>query len=95
MENRQGQQTIWERIKTTWVNNLWTRIAFIIGGILIIISFFMPPQGIIDGSVITSVGELMISSAVIQFYDSLNKNTKANLRIRDLELQLEKEREAN
>lgn len=92
MTDRQGQQTIWERVKNTWVSNLWTRIAFLIGTFLIITSFFMPPQGIIDGSVMTSAGELMIGGATVQFFDSLNKNSKANLRIRDLELQIEKEK---
>lgn len=94
MTNRQGQQTIWERVKNTWVQNLWTRISFLIGTFLIIASFFIPPKGVIDPSVLAATGELTIAAGVISFFDSLNRNTKANMRIRDLEIELEREREA-
>lgn len=45
-----------------YVIAFWTTLAVAIG--LIIGGFFMPPQGEVDGSVLTSVGELFLWPAL-------------------------------
>ena len=46
--------------------NLFVSIALIVGG------FFVPPLGIIDGSVLTAVGELLMFGVLAQVPKILN-----------------------
>lgn len=46
--------------------NLFVSLALIIGG------FFVPPVGIIDGSVLTAVGLLLMFGVIAQIPDILN-----------------------
>lgn len=41
------------------LDNLWFKILSASSIVLIIISFFMPPQGVIDSSVLAASGEIM------------------------------------
>jgi hypothetical protein len=44
---------------------LVTAICFFISVALLIVGFLLPPMGIIDGSVLTAVGELLLFPVVI------------------------------
>lgn len=52
------------------MNNFYITLAVSIG--LIVGGFFVPPLGVIDGSVITSVGLLLMFAVVAQIPDILN-----------------------
>ena len=47
-----------EILKREWESNIWMRILSISSVLLIIASFFVPPLGVIDGSILAAVGEL-------------------------------------
>jgi len=53
---------------------LATSIALIVGG------FFVPPLGVIDGSVITAVGELLGFATIAMIPSLGNKSTKVTTR---------------
>ena len=40
--------------------------TFILSVLLIVVGFFLPPVGVIDGSVVTSVGELLMFAVIAQ-----------------------------
>lgn len=42
----------------TWKSNIWLRIITLCSILFIIGGFLVPPMGVIDGSVLTAIGEL-------------------------------------
>lgn len=46
--------------RTFWLSRLTFSICFFVSVGLIIGGFFVPPMGVIDGSVLTAVGELLL-----------------------------------
>lgn len=55
-------------------------IAFIISIFLIVVGFFIPPRGVIDGSVITSTG---ILSAFVELHHLIEKGIKIERKQKD------------
>ena len=46
-------------------------LCFVISGSLIIGGFFVPPTGVIDGSVLTAVGELLVFPTLLYGFRAL------------------------
>lgn len=53
--------------------------SYIISIILILISFFIPPAGVIDSSVFAAVGELAFFPTLYSFYKIVMSGRKATL----------------
>lgn len=47
-------------MRTFWLSRVTFAICFFVSVGLIIGGFFVPPMGVIDGSVLTAVGELLL-----------------------------------
>lgn len=62
-------------------------IVFIISLGLVIAGFFCPPIGIIDGSVLTAIGELGILTLIINLPDMITKHN-VNLTKGDFNLEI-------
>lgn len=60
-----------------WLQNdtggLITFVCFVISIIMIIVSFILPPTGVIDSSVLSAVGELGIFSTLLRIPDLIEK----------------------
>lgn len=76
-----------EALRVGWASK-WTRGLTIIGTLLIIIGFFLPPCGIVDGSVFIAVGEIMgmgalcnVSYAIEQGYDAKFKKGETEIEL--------------
>lgn len=70
--------------------NLAVSILLIVGG------FFVPPLGIIDGSVITAVGELLLFGVLAQIPSILNAiRDGKSIKLQKGDLELEVSAEAN
>ena len=83
-------------LKETWLTNIWMRILSISSILLIIASFFVPPLGIIDGSVLAAVGELEGLGVLWIVLRAVEKGTGASFKKGDVEVDIkEKENEAN
>lgn len=83
-------------LKETWESNIWLRILSISSILLIIASFFVPPLGIIDGSVLAAVGELEALGVLWIVMRAVEKGTGASFKKGDVEVDIkEKEDEAN
>ena len=79
-------------LKETWESNIWMRILTISSIILIIASFFIPPLGIIDGSILAAVGELEVFGVLWIVLRADEKGTAASFKKGDVEVDI-KEKE--
>ena len=85
-------------LKETWESNIWLRILTISSILLIIASFFVPPLGILDGSVLAAVGELEGLGVLWIVMRAVEKGIGASFKKGDVEVDIkekEKEDEAN
>ena len=81
-----------EILKETWESNIWLRILTISSILLIISSFFVPPLGVLDGSVLAAVGELEGLGVLWIVLRAIEKGTGASFKKGDVEVDiLEKE----
>ena len=81
-----------EILKVTWESNIWLRILTISSILLIIASFFVPPLGVLDGSVLAAVGELEGLGVLWIVLRAVEKGTGASFKKGDVEVDiLEKE----
>ena len=55
----------------------YIHVTMVVSIVLIIVSFFIPPTGVIDGSVLAAVGELGAMSAMFSFLVKLPQYIKA------------------
>ena len=82
-------------LKETWESNIWLRILSISSILLIIASFFVPPLGIIDGSVLAAVGEIEALGVLWIVLRAVENGTGASFKKGDVEVDiLEKEDKA-
>ena len=85
-----------EILKETWESNIWLRVLSISSILLIIASFFVPPLGIIDGSILAAVGELEGLCVLWIVLRAVEKGTAASFKKGDVEVDiLEKENKAS
>ena len=81
-----------EILKVTWESNIWLRILTISSILLIIASFFVPPLGVLDGSVLAAVGELEGLGVLWIVLRAVEKGTGASFKKGDVEVDI-KEKE--
>lgn len=78
---------------------LWLHITMLASIVLVFISFFLPPKGQVDPSVIKAVGELGIMASVFTFLTHLSEYINAGHQVRlskgDLTIQVSKEDDDN
>lgn len=83
-------------LKREWESNIWLRILTISSILLIIASFFIPPLGIIDGSILAAVGELEVFGVLWIVFHAIEKGTAASFKKGDVEVDIkEKETKAS
>ena len=83
-------------LKETWESNIWMRILTISSILLIIASFFVPPLGVLDGSVLAAVGELEGLGVLWIVLRAVEKGTAASFKKGDVEVDIkEKEDKAS
>ena len=83
-------------LKETWESNIWMRILTISSILLIIASFFVPPLGVLDGSVLAAVGELEGLGVLWIVLRAVEKGTAASFKKGDVEVDIkEKEDKAD
>ena len=85
-----------EILKVAWESNIWLRILSISSPLLIIASFFVPPLGVLDGSVLAAVGELEALGVLWIVLRAVEKGTGASFKKGDVEVDIkEKETKAS
>ena len=77
-----------EILKVAWESNIWLRILSISSILLIIASFFVPPLGVLDGSVLAAVGELEGLGVLWIVLRAVEKGTGASFKKGDVEVDI-------
>ena len=68
-----------------------TAICFVISVLLIIAGFLLPPMGIIDGSVLTAVGELLLFPVVIYGFRAIELGLEVKIQKGDTSVEIHKD----
>lgn len=66
---------VWKILK----NDIWFHIFATISIVLIVVSFFIPPTGVIDGSVFAGVGELFGFAALWEVHLAIKRGIDAKV----------------
>ena len=56
--------------------------------VLIVVSFFVPPRGVIDGSVLAAVGELFAFASLFIIWESIDSGMDAKITHGDTKIEL-------
>lgn len=73
--------TIEEMAKTILKGTPWyVHVAFLVAMGLIIAGFCVPPRGVIDGSVLTAVGELLGGVTLVEFVLNIPQYLEAGVK---------------
>lgn len=62
--------------RSFWLSRLTFAICFFVSVGLIVGGFFVPPMGVIDGSVLTAVGELLLFPTLLYGYRAVELGMK-------------------
>lgn len=70
---------------------LVTAVCFLISVILLIAGFLLPPMGVIDGSVLTAVGELLLFPVVIYAFRAIELGLEVKIQKGDTSVEIHKD----
>lgn len=70
---------------------LVTAVYFIISVILLIAGFLLPPMGVIDGSVLTAVGELLLFPVIIYAFRAVELGLEVKIQKGDTSVEIHKD----
>ena len=70
---------------------LVTAICFFISVALLIAGFLLPPMGVIDGSVLTAVGELLLFPVVIYGFRAIELGLEVKIQKGDTSVEIHKD----
>ena len=67
-----------------------TAICFVISVLLIIVGFLIPPMGVIDGSVLTAVGEILLFPVIIYGFRAIELGLEVKIQKGDTSVEIHK-----
>ena len=70
---------------------LVTAICFFISVALLIAGFLLPPMGVIDGSVLTAVGELLLFPVIIYGFRAIELGLEVKIQKGDTSVEIHKD----
>ena len=68
-----------------------TAVCFLISVVLVIAGFLLPPMGVIDGSVLTAVGELLLFPVVIYAFRAIELGLEVKIQKGDTSVEIHKD----
>ena len=79
--------------RSYWLSRVTFTLAFFTSVVLMVGGFLTPPKGVIDGSVITAVGELLLFPTLLYAFRALELGYKVKFSKGDTSVELNKEEE--
>ena len=70
---------------------LVTGLCFLISVILLIAGFLLPPMGVIDGSVLTAVGEILLFPVIIYGFRAIELGLEVKIQKGDTSVEIHKD----
>ena len=77
--------------RTYWLSRLTFTVCFFVAVGLIIGGFFTPPQGAIDGSVLTGIGELVLFPTVRYAYIAIKLGLRVKFQKGETSIEISKD----
>ena len=68
-----------------------TGVCFLISVVLLIAGFLLPPMGVIDGSVLTAVGELLLFPVIIYGFRAIELGLEVKIQKGDTSVEIHKD----
>ena len=68
-----------------------TAVCFLLSVVLLIAGFLLPPMGVIDGSVLTAVGELLLFPVVIYGFRAIELGLEVKIQKGDTTVEIHKD----
>lgn len=81
--NIEGKQTFWLS-RVTFIVCFFVSVGLIVGG------FFVPPMGVIDGSVLTAVGELLLFPTLLYGYRAIEMGLRVKFQRGETSIEVDK-----
>ena len=81
--NIEGRQTF-------WLSRVTFMICFLVSAGLIVGGFFVPPMGVIDGSVLTAVGELLLFPTLLYGYRAIEMGLRVKFQRGETSIEVDK-----
>lgn len=81
--NIEGRQTF-------WLSRVTFMICFLVSVGLIVGGFFVPPMGVIDGSVLTAVGELLLFPTLLYGYRAIEMGLRVKFQRGETSMEVSK-----
>lgn len=91
-DKEKDKESLIKTVLCCWKEDIWLKILSIVSIGLIITSFFLPPQGVVDPSVMLAVGELTGIGCIWEFDKALDKNISSKIKIHEIELEINKQK---
>lgn len=80
--------------RTYWLSRWTFALSFFVSVGLIVGGFFTPPQGVIDGSVLTATGELLAFPAVLYAFRAIELGYKVKFQKGDTSIEVHRKSES-
>jgi len=77
--------------RSFWLSRLTFMICFFVSVGLIVGGFFVPPMGVIDGSVLTAVGELLLFPTLLYGFRAVEMGLKVKFQKGETSITVHKE----
>lgn len=81
------------KFRTYMKHNTSEIVAYVLAAVavcLIVGGFFVPPVGVIDGSVLQGVGEIDLIIAIFKFCDAWRESSRSKFKRGDIEIEVER-----
>ena len=79
--------------RTFWLSRWTFAISFFVSVVLMVGGFLMPPMGVIDGSVLTASGELLLFPTLLYAFRALELGYKVKFSKGDTSIEVNKKEE--
>lgn len=79
--------------RSFWLSRLTFCLSFFVSVGLMVGGFFVPPMGIIDGSVLTAVGELLLFPTLLYGFRAVELGMKVKFQKGETSISIHKEEE--
>ena len=80
-----------EEARTFWLSRMTFCVCFFVSVGLIVGGFFVPPMGVIDGSCLTAVGELLVFPALLYGFRAVELGLTVKFQKGDSSIEIHKE----
>ena len=82
-----------EEARTFWLSRMTFCVCFFVSVGLIVGGFFVPPTGVIDGSVLTAIGELLLFPTLLYAFRAIELGLRVKFQKGETSIEFSKRKE--